>query len=816
MHTHRQSPMPQGLDLAAGSVGAVEQQTGTTPAEAVAAQQPPEQQQASEQQQQAAEQQQLSGQQPAEPHERHAALSNAQQTADGAEVEASNVQRQAEALKLKMEPALRATLQLLGPEQMQERSMLENALRGVEQYARKAVAPQAVLLVSSPDTEWGSLISSDLAADAELAPYLDLVQRAFQHSLTRMQLEQMSADAARARAALPDLSDVQLRPGALPGLAGSSRGAPPKPKLPPPSRRMRDLLRCIWKWLLEAVLKPAGLSGHTCYHLHAADCKVVGEDGVCQATQKLIDRGDAKLEDGQLIISSAAAAQGATSCHKARAHLGLPPELPLVVYSNIDLQTKTMGPLIKFYMESDNSVLQPHRAALQEYLQRAQLPAPAGGSEVPGVADGSEAVLRAGAFAAQIAGLAEAQRAAGPATTSEPATAAPELPACCELRDGTAVVRADNPSFEELRGTVLYNRGVAGIKAGDTHFKRELEFKSGGKVVGTMLVTSLWAALRAAGGMHLVLKRGTLLQLLDSMRDASSFPRHLVKQLEGRIKTWLVPIYGYDEDEEQARVPADRLQGALAAAAEEGWLSQEGSTCVLLLNQPAREQVLLAMQANDISLPNYDLVLVGNLFVGVEVFYAAVFAEGGPDEVRVSNNKASNVAAACGVQGRERTSSAVRDSVVRAAGALATLFPQLAPAAGQDSPLPGEAAVAGQDSLLPGEAVAAAGQGSASSGPAAAAGQDSAPFGLAAAAGEGGMFALPNLALASTGGLPLLNLLDSPELAALAFTPPLAGVAAPGCTPFGTAGAAGVMAALQQPVVEEEGAERASKRSRID
>lgn len=54
---------------------------------------------------------------------------------------------------------------------------------------------------------------------------------------------------------------------------------------------------------------------------------------------------------------------------------------------------------------------------------------------------------------------------------------------------------------------------------------------------------------------------------------------------------------------------------------------------MLLLNQPAREQVLLAMQANDISLPNYDLVLVGNLFVGVEVFYAAVFAEGGPDEV---------------------------------------------------------------------------------------------------------------------------------------------------------------------------------------
>lgn len=89
--------------------------------------------------------------------------------------------------------------------------------------------------------------------------------------------------------------------------------------------------------------------------------------------------GVLQLEDGQLIISSAAAAQGATSCHKARAHLGLPPELPLVVYSNIDLQTKTMGPLIKFYMESDNSVLQPHRAALQEYLQRAQLPAPAGG-----------------------------------------------------------------------------------------------------------------------------------------------------------------------------------------------------------------------------------------------------------------------------------------------------------------------------------------------------------------------------------------------------------------------------------------------------
>ena len=60
-----------------------------------------------------------------------------------------------------------------------------------------------------------------------------------------------------------------------------------------------------------------------------------------------------------------------------------------------------------------------------------------------------------------------------------------------------------------------------------------------------------------------VLKRNTLLQLVCGMPGQASFPRDLVKVLTNRIIKWILPIYGYSEDEELARVPPDQLEGAV-------------------------------------------------------------------------------------------------------------------------------------------------------------------------------------------------------------------------------------------------------------
>ena len=73
---------------------------------------------------------------------------------------------------------------------------------------------------------------------------------------------------------------------------------------------------------------------------------------------------------------------------------------------------------------------------------------------------------------------------------------------------------------------------------------------------------------------------------------------------------------------------------ALEAGVAQGWLTREDGTIKLTAAEPTREQVLLAMQAHHITLPRYDLVVLGNTLLYVEHFYAAVYAEGGGLKVR--------------------------------------------------------------------------------------------------------------------------------------------------------------------------------------
>ena len=45
-----------------------------------------------------------------------------------------------------------------------------------------------------------------------------------------------------------------------------------------------------------------------------------------------------------------------------------------------------------------------------------------------------------------------------------------------------------------------------------------------------------------------------------------NFPQALVKELTNRVNTWLLPIYGYSEDEELSRVAEAALPGEQGGA----------------------------------------------------------------------------------------------------------------------------------------------------------------------------------------------------------------------------------------------------------
>eukprot|EP00887_Chlorella_sp_A99_P000371 scaffold13.g371.t1 len=257
----------------------------------------------------------------------------------------------------------------------------------------------------------------------------------------------------------------------------------------------------------------------------------------------------------------------------------------------------------------------------------------------------SDVATQAAAFASRV--VAQESEAAA-AQTQQPARAAardqqppgpPPVPDGAQLLDGRCVVREDSPSFELLSEATAYNkRGTPAAFKFPAFFK--IDQRPGGQpVTATVPVVALWVAARAVGGLHVVLRRGTLFELVLGIPGQQNFPQALVKELTNRVNTWLLPIYGYSEDEElsgwlRQRCLVSRVGPALEAGVAQGWLTREDGTIKLTAAEPTREQVLLAMQAHHITLPRYDLVVLGNTLLYVEHFYAAVYAEGGGLKVR--------------------------------------------------------------------------------------------------------------------------------------------------------------------------------------
>ena len=156
-----------------------------------------------------------------------------------------------------------------------------------------------------------------------------------------------------------------------------------------------------------------------------------------------------------------------------------------------------------------------------------------------------------------------------------------------EVVDGRAIVRLDTPTYDVLASASNYNKKGRGAKK----LKPELTANVG-QHMEAVGVAALWAALRHAGGLHSVScgraavlacvgavrcgglpllsahvactaaqvralgwnRPGGLLEVVQGMQGYAHFPatRAFVTALQGRIDTWLVPIYGWTPAEEAA------------------------------------------------------------------------------------------------------------------------------------------------------------------------------------------------------------------------------------------------------------------------
>ncbi len=92
------------------------------------------------------------------------------------------------------------------------------------------------------------------------------------------------------------------------------------------------------------------------------------------------------------------------------------------------------------------------------------------------------------------------------------------------------------------------------------------------------------------------------------------------------------------------RCAAGRLIEGLAG----GWLvrGDDGRLCIATM-QPSRQQLLIAMQAQEVTLAAYDVVVVGDRDpVPVERFWAAMASAGGPSAVGAVRASAGHLAMA--------------------------------------------------------------------------------------------------------------------------------------------------------------------------
>ena len=58
-----------------------------------------------------------------------------------------------------------------------------------------------------------------------------------------------------------------------------------------------------------------------------------------------------------------------------------------------------------------------------------------------------------------------------------------------------------------------------------------------------------------------VRKRNMLLHVLRELPGHASFPVQLAKAMDARLRTWLMPMYGYSEEEELGTLSSTELEG---------------------------------------------------------------------------------------------------------------------------------------------------------------------------------------------------------------------------------------------------------------
>ena len=115
------------------------------------------------------------------------------------------------------------------------RTTVQAALKAARKFSRDGVQPQAVLLATNHKLEFGVACTPLLASDPDFKPYLELLSRAFQHSLDSAALRQHKDN-------LPDLREVQLQTVELEEPAAAAR------KLKP-FKVLRQKMTALWSWL---------------------------------------------------------------------------------------------------------------------------------------------------------------------------------------------------------------------------------------------------------------------------------------------------------------------------------------------------------------------------------------------------------------------------------------------------------------------------------------------------------------------------------------------------------------------------------------
>lgn len=527
---------------------------------------------------------------------------------------------------------------------------LEAALLGAQQCS--FLPPQAALLVSDHSGRWGHISTDQLITSGFFGPYWDKVTRAFGLSMAQIVLQR---DAAQ----LDPLSHVELRqPDPMPA---ASAAVPPKKK--PESKLLRDRLTTLCGHLIT-FLKERGLGGDLCHHNDVKLCHVADGNLFCTATQRHIDNNKIEvLEDGSLKPTL-----GFRSCHRVRLELGDNFNgLPVVAYSSCaSFTTAAYTALIKALTKDDCPFLEPFRAALPGSLVASADQFTTASAE-PQLVPPPRLANAAGA---ELAARAAARIAAASAPADPPSSAPPQG---VLMKDGRAVVRCDEPTFEQLQWANGHNKGST---RGATMGKQLAVSRAGSQAVVAWV--DLWAALRKAGGYHLVLAQNNMFSVLRTLPGWDTASVAALRGAEQSAATWLLPLYGWGKDEELGTFTADGMAAALKDAIDLGVLLEQGGCIKLAAHRiggvASRRTVLLAMQASQIELPDFDMISGGKhgAAVTVQHFCAYLSDAGGVEKVRTDNSAAESLAAACSWEGSAaRLRTAVRNAVER----LKTLWP---------------------------------------------------------------------------------------------------------------------------------------------